>query len=244
MDKGKRAFDLIVAATSLLLLSPLLFVVAVAIWLQDFRSPLYVAPRVAKGGGTFKMVKFRSMTVGADRAGIHSTSGDDHRITRVGRLVRAYKLDELPQLWNVVKGELSLVGPRPQVPREVAIYTPAEREMLIIRPGITDLSSIVFSDEGDILQGANDPDLAYNQLIRPWKSRLSLLYVRHHTFRLDLELLALTAVGLFSRKRALSAIARLLERLGADPMTRRAACRQEALVPYPPPGSTTIVTAR
>ena len=183
----KRLLDIVVSAGALIVLSPLLLVVATAVWLQDFHSPFYIAPRVARGNGTFRMVKFRSMTVGADRTGVDSTSASDSRITAVGRTIRAYKLDELVQLWNVLKGDMSLVGPRPQVRRDADLYTDVERGLLTARPGITDLASIVFSDEGDILKDEADPDLAYNQLIRPWKSRLGLLYVNHQSVRLDLR---------------------------------------------------------
>jgi lipopolysaccharide/colanic/teichoic acid biosynthesis glycosyltransferase len=241
---GKRLFDLIIATAALVVLSPLLLVLSLAIWLQDFRPPLYVAPRVGRGGSIFRMVKFRSMTVGADRTGVDSTSADDHRITAVGAFLRACKLDELPQLWNVFAGEMSLVGPRPQVTREVELYTEVERTLLGVRPGITDFSSIVFADEGEILKGRSDPDLAYNQLIRPWKSRLSLLYVRHQSVRLDLELIFLTAVALGSRARALAGIQRILARLGADPLTQRVARRDEPLRPFPPPGADAVVAAR
>jgi lipopolysaccharide/colanic/teichoic acid biosynthesis glycosyltransferase len=190
------------------------------------------------------MVKFRSMTVGADRTGVDSSSADDPRITRVGRVIRAYKLDELVQLWNVLCGDMSLVGPRPQVARDAAIYTDVERELLAVRPGITDLSSIVFSDEGEILKGAVDPDLAYNQLIRPWKSRLGLIYVEHAGLRLDLECLVLTAAALVSRDRALAGVDRVLARLGADGEIRRAAARRQPLTPFPPPGSSAVVMQR
>ena len=122
------------------------------------------------------------MIVKADQTGVDSTAGDDKRITPIGRLVRKLKLDELSQLWNVLKGDMSLVGPRPNVPREVALYTSDENKLLEIRPGITDLSSIIFADEGDILHGAEDPDLRYHQIIRPWKSRLGLLYVKKTGF--------------------------------------------------------------
>ncbi len=122
----KRLLDVVVSATALIALSPILLAAGVAVWLQDFRSPFYVAPRVARGGGTFTMVKFRSMTVGADRTGVDSTSAGDARITAVGRFLRAYKLDELMQLWNVLTGDMSLVGPRPQVRREYDLYTGAE----------------------------------------------------------------------------------------------------------------------
>ena len=240
----KRLLDLTAAATGLVVLSPLLIAVAVAVWLQDFQSPFYVAPRMGLGGTTFKMVKFRSMTVGADRAGVDSTSVDDVRITAIGRWLRAYKLDELMQLWNVLTGDMSPVGPRPQVCREVDIWTDVERGLLSVKPGITDLSSIVFSDESEILKGACDPDIAYNQLIRPWKSRLGLAYIRHQSVSLDIELILTTALALVSRRRALAHVQRILARLGVDEQTREAASRTAPLRPYPPPGATAIVTGR
>lgn len=241
---AKRLLDLSVSAGALLALSPLLGLVALAVWLQDFHSPFYIPLRAARGGGTFRMVKFRSMTVGADRTGVDSTGAADPRITPVGRLIRAYKLDELMQLWNVLIGHMSLVGPRPQVMREVALYTEEERGLLSAKPGVTDLASIVFADEGEVLKNQPDPDLAYHQLIRPWKSRLGLLYVSHQSLRLDLELILLTAVALVSRSRALSGVSRVLVRLGADESIIRVARRNEALVPYPPPGSAAVVYNR
>jgi len=241
---ASRILDICVSGAGLLLLSPVLGVFAVAIWLQDLRSPIYVAPRVGREGRTFSMVKLRSMAAGADRTGVDSTSADDRRLTAVGRALRAYKLDELAQLWNVLLGDMSLVGPRPNVRRDVNLYTEVERELLTVKPGITDLSSIVFSDEGEILAGRADPDVSYNQLIRPWKSRLGLLYVRRRSFRLDLELLALTAVAIVSRRRALAGVGRALTRLGADVELRRVARRTEPLVPYPPPGANEVVTQR
>ena len=240
----KRLLDIVASALGLLVLSPVLGFFALAIWLQDFRSPLYVAPRVGRGGKTFRMVKLRSMTAGADRSGVDSTSADDRRITAVGRVLRAYKLDELSQLWNVLTGDMSLVGPRPNVAREVELYTTVERGLLAVRPGITDLASIVFSDEGQVLAGREDPDIAYNQLIRPWKSRLGLLYVQNMSIRLDLELIALTAVAIASRGRALNGVQAILNRLGADEELRRVAGRRNPLVPHAPPGASGIVRAR
>ena len=121
------------------------------------------------------MVKLRSMIINADKNKVDSTASDDMRITRVGMMIRAYKLDELTQLINVLKGDMSLVGPRPNVQRDVDLYSETEKRLLSVKPGITDFSSIIFSDEGDILSGLDDPDIAYNQLIRPWKSRLGIL---------------------------------------------------------------------
>lgn len=240
----KRLFDIVVSLFGLIVASPILIPVMVAVWLQDFHSPFYIAPRVGKGGGLFRMVKLRSMVIGADKTGVDSTAAGDKRITKVGHFIRRYKLDELSQLWNVLKGDMSLVGPRPQVQSDVALYTGEERRLLSVKPGITDISSIVFSDEGDILRDSRDPDLDYNRLIRPWKSRLGLLYIDHQSLLLDLRLIYLTAVTILSRQRALDGIQSILDDLRADEMLKRVAKRQEPLQPYPPPGATEIVTQR
>jgi len=237
----KRVFDFTAALVGLIVVCPLLLAVMVAIWLQDFHSPFYIAPRAARGGGTFNMVKFRSMVVNADKTGVTSTSGDDRRITPVGRFVRAYKIDELIQLWNVLKGDMSLVGPRPQALTDASMYTEQENRMLSARPGITDPASIVFADEGDVLHGSADPDLLYNQIIRPWKSRLALLYIDQRSFLIDVWLILLTAAALVSRRTALKAIQRLLQRWGADPLLLRMARSEEPLLPYPPPGAAEVV---
>jgi lipopolysaccharide/colanic/teichoic acid biosynthesis glycosyltransferase len=190
------------------------------------------------------MVKLRSMRIGADRSGVDSTAAGDSRITPVGRFVRRYKLDELTQLWNVLVGDMSLVGPRPNVERETRLYTGEEQRLLSVRPGITDYASIVFSDEADILEGHGDPDLAYNQLIRPWKSRLGLFYVERRTLALDLELIALTAVAMLSRATALRGVERSLAARGAPDSLLAVAARSAPLRPFPPPGAREIVTAR
>ena len=237
----KRTFDLLVASAGLVLFSPLLVAVMLSIWLQDRKSPFYIAPRAARGGGEFRMLKFRSMVVNADKIGGSSTAAADRRITPVGRFVRAYKLDELIQLWNVLEGDMSLVGPRPQVLTDAGLYTEAEKRMLTVRPGMTDPASIVFSDEGDVLHGSSDSDLLYNQIIRPWKSRLALAYIDHRTFGTDLWLILLTVVAIASRPAALRALGNLIRRWQIDPLVVRMAARQEALVPYPPPGAAEVV---
>lgn len=237
----KRAFDFFAASVGLIVASPVLIPAIVAIWLQDFQSPFYVPRRMAMGGGTFRMVKLRSMVVNADKTGVNSTAGSDRRITPVGRFVRKFKLDELIQLWNVLKGDMSLVGPRPQVEFDAALYTDAERRMLTVRPGITDAASIVFSDEGDILHGSSDPDLLYNQIIRPWKSRLALACIDHSSMAADLWLIVLTVVAIFSRPAALRGLQLLLRRWDIDPLALRMAARQEPLIAYAPPGATEIV---
>jgi lipopolysaccharide/colanic/teichoic acid biosynthesis glycosyltransferase len=233
----KRALDIVAASLGLLILSPLLVAVMVAIWWQDGQSPFYIAPRAARGGGVYRMVKFRSMVVNADKIGGSSTAASDGRITRIGRFVRAYKLDELIQLWNVLKGDMSMVGPRPQTPGDAALYTDTEKRMLSVRPGITDPASIVFSDEGEILKGSADPDLLYNQIIRPWKSRLALAWIDHQSFRIDLWLIILTVIAIVSKPIALRALLSLLNGWGLDPLVIRMAARQELLLAFPPPGA-------
>ena len=240
----KRGFDILASAVGLLVAAPLLIPICFLIWLQDRHSPFYIAERVGKGRRPFRMVKIRSMIIKADQTGVDSTAGDDKRITPVGRLVRKLKLDELSQLWNVLKGDMSLVGPRPNVPREVAMYTPDENKLLEIRPGITDLSSIVFADEGDILQGAEDPDLRYHQIIRPWKSRLGLLYVKKVGFFLDLKLIFLTVTNSLVRAWTLQKVSQIVGSLGGDPELVEVASRCKALSPKPPPGSDQVVQKR
>jgi lipopolysaccharide/colanic/teichoic acid biosynthesis glycosyltransferase len=241
----KRAFDVTAAILVLTLLSPILLVVAITVWLQDFHSPFYAAFRAGRGARPFKMLKFRTMVQGADRTGVDSTAGNDPRITPVGRFLRKTKLDEVPQLLNVLIGQMSLVGPRPNVSREIAIYTSEEKRLLSVRPGVTDLASIVFSDEAEILRGAADPDLCYNQLIRPWKSRLGLLYVdRVRAGQLDLRIILLTIFSRLHRAKALERVALLVQRLGGDPQLVAVVRRSEALPPTPPPGATQVVTSR
>lgn len=236
----KRAFDFSAAFLGLAIASPLLLLVMVAIWLQDFASPFYIAPRMARGGGMFRMVKFRSMVANADKLGGVSTASNDRRITPVGRFVRKYKIDELIQLWNVLCGDMSLVGPRPQVKADADLYTAEERKLLSVRPGITDPASIVFADEGEILYGSREPDLLYNQVIRPWKSRISLLYIDHRSFLVDIRLIVLTVVAVLSRRTALDAVQRLLKNWEAGELVRRMADRKEPLLSYPPPGAEVV----
>lgn len=240
----KRIFDLLASAVGLILASPVLLPVMFLVWRQDKHSPFYVAPRVGRGGGEFKMVKLRSMVINADKSGVDSTSANDRRITPVGHFIRRYKLDELTQLWNVLTGDMSLVGPRPNVKRETDLYTAAERQLLDVKPGITDFASIVFSDEGDILKDQADPDIAYNQLIRPGKGHLGLFYIAHRSLWVDIQLCFLTALAIVSKSRALDGIGRLLAQLGAPPDLIELAARRAPLKPAPPPGGDRIVTSR
>jgi len=238
----KRIFDFICAFIGLSILSPIILLFSVLIWLQDFKSPLYRAPRIKRDGQTFRMLKLRSMVSNADQLGGVSTTTFDKRITPLGKIIRRFKIDELTQLWNVFIGDMSLVGPRPQsYEGGTALYTEEERRLLKVRPGITDLASLVFADEGDVLSASSDPDLAYNQLIRPWKSRFGLFYVKHHSLMVDIQLISLTIFGIFSREYALHGLQKILKDLGAEETLVRIAGRKEELKPYPPPGSNEIV---
>jgi lipopolysaccharide/colanic/teichoic acid biosynthesis glycosyltransferase len=240
----KRTFDVSLSAMGLLVTLPLLVTIIMLVWVTDWHSPFYVADRVGVNGRLFRMVKLRSMVVHADRTGVDSTASDDTRITRIGRLIRRFKLDEVSQLWNVLVGDMSLVGPRPQVSRDVARYTNEERGLLSVRPGITDYASIVFADEGDILRGAPNPDLLYNQIIRPWKSRLGLHYVMTRSMLQDLALILTTLVNAVSRQTALSMVAALLKKSSADRQLQEVARRRTPLRPTPPPGASEVVSSR
>lgn len=240
----KRSLDISLSGFALIFLSPLVLILSLAIWLQDRHSPLYVADRVGINGKTFRMFKFRSMVINADLAEVDSTSNNDQRITGIGHLVRKFKLDEIPQLWNVLKGEMSLVGPRPNVKRESDLYTTEERKLLSVKPGITDISSIVFSDEGDILKDYSDPDLAYNQLIRPGKSSLGLVYVNNSRASLDFYLIFLTLLSQVNRKLALERLSELMVSLNAPQSLVDLCLRNKPLKPSPPPGSNKIVESR
>ena len=188
----KRTFDLLLAVCALVLLGPLLLLIAVLIKLDDGGPVLYRGVRIGRDGAPFRICKFRTMVVNADRLGGPSTPDDDPRITKPGRWLRRSKLDELPQLINVVKGEMSFVGPRPEVAQEVALYSDEERALLSVRPGITDWASIRFRDEGAILRGAADPHEAYRRVIRPEKMRLALEYVRTGSLATDVRILVAT----------------------------------------------------
>lgn len=231
----KEFFDRGCAFIGLVVLSPFLFVICLLVWLQDGHSPFYSAERSGRGG-SFRMVKIRSMVARADSLGSSSTAGDDPRITPLGHFIRRWKIDEISQLMNVLKGDMSLVGPRPEVLSEVATYTEEEHGLLAVKPGITDFASIVFADEGEILRGQADPELAYRQLIRPWKSRLGLFYVQHHTLGIDLQLILFTLLRIVAPDRALAGVCRLLAGRGASSELLHVARRTRTLAPYPLPG--------
>jgi lipopolysaccharide/colanic/teichoic acid biosynthesis glycosyltransferase len=238
----KRLLDFTAAFFGLLVLSPVLLPTMFLIYIQDFRSPIYSAPRMRDTERTFKMYKLRSMVANADKIGGTSTADSDKRITWVGKMIRKWKLDELSQLWNVLIGDMSLVGPRPQARRDASLYTEEENRLLTVKPGITDFSSIIFSDLGDILAGSKDPDLEYNQIVRPWKSRLGLFYIDNRSMFVDISLILITFISILSKESALRIVQKLLESIGADARLVEIARRKVELHPYPPPGSDVVET--
>lgn len=192
----KRLFDITLSALGLVVFSPLLIVVAVWVKLDSPGPVFYRGVRAGKGNRQFGIYKFRSMVSNADRVGGSSTSGTDPRVTRSGRFIRAYKIDELSQLINVLSGDMSLVGPRPEVLSYTSLYTGELLEILTVRPGITDWASIWNADEGAVLAGARDPDRAYEIIIQPTKLQLQLRYVRHHSLWTDTKIIFYTLLRL------------------------------------------------
>ena len=201
---GKRVFDLLAATAGLILLGPLLLLLALWIKLGSPGPVFYRGLRAGRGGKPFRIFKFRTMVVNAENLGPSSTADDDSRITPIGRRLRKWKLDELPQLFNVFLGDMSFVGPRPQVTWAVKRYSPEEQAALAqVRPGVTDLASLRFRDEGEILRGSADPDKEYFEKIHPEKMRLTLEYLHRRSFWLDCRILAQTiAVVVFRSGRS------------------------------------------
>lgn len=193
---SKRVFDILVAAIGLAVLSPLFAVVAILIRL-DSRGPVFFRQeRIGKGMRPFFIFKFRTMGTDAARRGGQITFGEDPRITRVGRLLRSTKVDELPQLINVLKGEMSLVGPRPEVPRYVELFREEYRQILAIRPGITDLASLRYRDESTILGQSSNPEEEYITRVLPDKLKLSREYLQKSSLLFDLTLIFKTLLKL------------------------------------------------
>jgi len=198
----KRIFDILVSLIGLLVFSPFLIAISLAIKLESPGPIFYRGARVGRYGRPFRIYKFRSMVQDAERFGASSTSSQDSRVTRMGRIIRKFKLDEFSQLINVLIGDMSLVGPRPEVQKFVDLYTEEEKQMLSVRPGITDWSSIKFHNEGEIIEasGMADADEAYAKLIRPEKLRLQLKYVRERTLWIDVKIILATILTLLSTR--------------------------------------------
>ena len=185
----KRMFDILFSLIGLVIFLPLMAILSILIKKEDRGPVLYRGERVGKDGNLFRMLKFRTMVKNAEKLGGPSTSDDDPRITKNGNLLRKFKLDELPQLINVLKGEMSFVGPRPEVPMEVKTYNDEEKRILTVKPGITDYASLTFHNEGEILKGGSDPHQAYREKIRPEKLKLALKYVEKQSFWVDLKII-------------------------------------------------------
>ena len=192
---AKRAMDIVLSACALAILWPLLLLIALAIWIDDPGPVFYRQVRVGRNGKTFRIFKFRSMVMDADKKGLAITVGRDSRITRVGTVLRKTKLDELAQLLNVLLGQMSFVGPRPEVPKYVELYTPYQRQVLLVRPGITDYASIAYRNENDLLAGAPNPEAMYIEQIMPDKIELNMKYLREISPLADIRLILKTIVA-------------------------------------------------
>lgn len=185
----KRLFDIVASGCGLIFLSPLFLILA--IWIKsDSKGPVfYKQIRVGRNNKDFKLFKFRSMRVGSDKKGLITVGERDPRITRSGYFIRKYKLDEFPQLINVFIGDMSLVGPRPEVRKYVDLYTPEQMHVLDVRPGITDMASIRYRNENELLEKAEDPDKYYVEVVMQDKLRINLEYVAQHSFWFDIKLI-------------------------------------------------------
>ena len=187
-----RFSDILFSFFGLLILSPLFIIVALWIVLDNPGPVFYRQLRVGKGGNDFGLLKFRSMRVGADKMSLITIGDRDPRVTRAGFYIRKYKVDELPQLWNVLVGDMSLVGPRPEVRRYVDLYTPEQQKVLSVRPGITDYASIEYIDENRLLAQSQAPDKTYIEEIMPAKIALNMRYINHQTYGEYLKIILLT----------------------------------------------------
>ena len=193
----KRAFDIIVSATALSLLFPLLLLIGLSVALSSPGGAFFRQVRVGRVGKEFRLYKFRTMRPGSEAQGQITVGGRDPRITGIGYFLRKSKLDELPQLLNVLIGDMSIVGPRPEVPRYVALYSAEQRMVLNVRPGITSAASIAYMDENEILGRSPDPQRAYIEAVMPAKLALDLDYVKNRGFFLDVSIILRTFIGLF-----------------------------------------------
>jgi lipopolysaccharide/colanic/teichoic acid biosynthesis glycosyltransferase len=192
----KRAFDFVVALIALVVVSPILIALAVIIKLTSQGPVFYRGVRIGLRGKPFRIFKFRTMVINAEKLGGSATAEDDPRITAIGRFIRRTKCDEFPQFLNVLAGDMSLVGARPEVKKYVDMYTHEEKVILELRPGITDWACIWNSNEAAVLEGSADPEKTYEELIRPTKLALQLYYARNHSLFVDMKILFHTAAKL------------------------------------------------
>lgn len=190
----KRLFDVLVSFTGIVVLLPLFVLIGCAIVFTSRGGALFRQVRIGQGGRPFVLYKFRSMVKGAEMSGTLTTSRKDERITKPGRFLRASKLDELPQLFNVLKGDMSIVGPRPEVPEFVELYTEEQRRVLTLRPGITDYASIKYANENALLSEFDDPVKGYIEQVMPDKLKLNLSYLEEQSMMTDIKIIARTAL--------------------------------------------------
>ena len=195
----KRAFDIVACVTAALVLSPLWLCIGLAVAFGSKGGAFYRQTRVGRNSKEFKLLKFRTMRQDADKIGRLITVGDDCRVTRVGKFLRKYKLDELPQFLNIIKGDMSIVGPRPEVPKYVALYNKRQRRVLSIRPGLTDYASIEYISENELLAQSPDPDKTYIEEIMPAKLELNLKYIDNQSITEDLRLIFKTMFSIVKK---------------------------------------------
>ncbi|WP_315537896.1 sugar transferase [Prevotella koreensis] len=187
-----RLFDILFSTIGLLVLSPLFLIIYILIIIESKGGGFYSQTRVGKNGIPFAIYKFRSMRTDADKHGLITVGGRDPRITRIGYYIRKYKIDELPQLWNVLVGDMSLVGPRPEVQKYVDLYTDEQRKVLSVRPGITDYASIEYVDENILLAKSDDPDKTYIEVVMPAKIKLNMKYINNKSLKEYFKIIFLT----------------------------------------------------
>jgi lipopolysaccharide/colanic/teichoic acid biosynthesis glycosyltransferase len=196
-----RFFDILFSFLALLFLSPFLIIVYILIQLESKGGGFYIQSRVGLNGNEFKLYKFRSMAIGSDKKGLITVGGNDSRITRIGIFIRKYKIDELPQLFNVLIGDMSLVGPRPEVRKYVDLYTLEQRQVLSIRPGMTDWASIEYVDENLILGSVSNPEEVYIKQVMPDKIKLNMRYIENKCLREYFTIMFLTCKEIFKLER-------------------------------------------
>ncbi len=196
-----RFFDFIFSLLGLLILLPFFIIISIIIVIEDPKAgPFYKQKRVGKNGVDFKLYKFRSMYKDSDKGSLITIGGRDPRVTKVGYFIRKFKIDELPQLWNVLIGDMSLVGPRPEVRKYVDLYTPEQMKVLSVKPGITDYASIEYINENEILSKAEDPDKAYVEEVLPEKIKYNMIYINNKSLKEYFKIIFLTIKGIFSKK--------------------------------------------
>ena len=194
----KRGLDFFFSLIFLIILMPFFIIIALLIIIDDGFPIMYRQTRVGKNGNLFKILKFRTMKRNADALGKLTISDKDPRITKIGYVLRKYKIDELPQLWNILKGEMSFIGPRPEVPEYVALYNTEQRDVLNVRPGLSDYASLDYINENEILSKYSTPEEAYTNIVMPQKLQLSLKYIDDMSLKTDMSIAIKTIIKIFN----------------------------------------------